>query len=105
MNPSGPGVLTHLTYGLFLVSIPVYTFSVWKNFGFKAFLRPTVALPLGALVGANFVFQNVATYMRELTFEIPRTRMVNHYKDIYGEKFLIDVLEPKFRLPESLESK
>lgn len=105
LNPSGPGVITHLGHGLIIAAVPIYAFTIWKDFGLKVFLRPVLALPIGVLVGLSVVFQNVANYCRELTFELPRSRMVSHYKDIYGEKFLIDVLEPSFRLPESLENK
>jgi hypothetical protein len=101
LQPSGPGVITHLAHGLILASLPVYAFAVWKNHGLKAFARPLVSLPLAVLFGGSYVFQNVASYCRELTFSLPRSSMVSHYKDIYGEKFLLDVLEPTFRLPES----
>jgi hypothetical protein len=84
LNPSGPGVLTHLVHGFLLASLPIYTYNIWRNFGTKAFLRPIVALPLGVLFGTSIAFQNVANYMRELTFELPRSRMVSYYKDTYG---------------------
>ena len=84
LNPSAPGVITHLVHGLFLVSIPVYSYSVWNNFGFKAFLRPAVAVPLVGLVGTNYLFQRVANYLRELTLGPARKNMVAFYKDQLG---------------------
>jgi hypothetical protein len=84
LNPSAPGVISHLIHGLFLVSIPVYAYSVWSNHGAKAFLRPAVALPLGALFTTSYLFQRVANYMRELTLGPARKNMVAFYKDQLG---------------------
>jgi hypothetical protein len=84
LNPSGPGVITHLIHGLLLFTTPIYTYSVWSNFGAKAFLRPVVILPLAALFGSNIFFQHVANYMRELTLGPARKNMVSFYKDQLG---------------------
>lgn len=105
LNPSAPGVLTHVVHATLSLATPIFAYSVWRNFGAKYFLRPQVFLPLGVLVGVNIGFQNVANYMRELTLTIPRGNLVSHYKNQYGESFLLDVLDPAYRLPDSLASR
>jgi hypothetical protein len=84
LNPSAPGVITHLVHGFLLASIPIYGYNVWRNFGVKAFLRPVVALPLGVLFGTSIAFQNVSNYVRELTLSSSRKSMVSYYKDQLG---------------------
>ena len=82
-----------------------YAAYVWRKLGTRGFIRPAVVLPLGVLmggwVGTNFVLNDV----RELTFSPARTSMVSRYTDQWGSKFLLDVLEPSFRLPEELDQK
>ncbi len=63
--------------------------------------RPQAIIRLGGVVVSYIAFQKVANYIRELNFSIPRKKLVNDYKEKYGEKFLIDVLDPNFRLPDS----
>lgn len=84
LNPSGPGVITHLIHGAIFLTTPIYSYAVWRNFGAKAFLRPAVVLPLAALFGTNIFFQYVANYMRELTLAPARKSMVSYYKDQLG---------------------
>lgn len=103
LNPSAPGVITYVAHSFLLFTTPIYAFTMWKNFGFKSFVSPKVFIPLGLLMGTSIGFQHVANYARELTFAYPRSKLVQKYKDQYGEKFLIDVLEPTFRLPKDFE--
>jgi len=105
LRPSAPGVITGLIHGGILLSLPIFAFTAWKNYGIKSFARPQVFIPLGVIVGTSFTFQTVANYCRELTFSLPRANLVTRFKDTYGEKFLLDVLEPSFRLPSGLETK
>ena len=76
-----------------------YSAYVWRNLGFKGFTRPAVAVPLGALVGGWVGYNWVANNLRELTWSSSRHKMVAKYNDQLGSKFLLDVLEPTFRLP------
>lgn len=101
LNAAAPGAITHLLQGFFIVASSSYSYYTWNNFGFKGFLRAPAVIGLGGLFASYFAFQKVSNYMREMTFAIPRRNLVNDYKEKYGEKFLIDVLDPNFRLPDS----
>lgn len=82
-----------------------FALSVWRREGSRGFVRPQVAVTCGALFGSIFTFQFVANYFREFTLAWPRRNMVNRYRDLYGEKYLLDVLDPNFRLPETTVEK
>lgn len=101
LNAAGPGPITHLIHGFFIVSTTTLSYYTWNNFGFKGFLRAPAVVGLGGLCVSYLAFQKISNYMREMTFALPRRNLVNDYKEKYGEKFLIDVLDPNFRLPDS----
>ena len=84
LNPSGPGVITHLIHGAILLTTPIYSYVVWSNFGAKAFLRPAIITPLVALFGFNIFSQHVTNYIREMTLAPARKSMVSYYKDQLG---------------------
>lgn len=101
LNAVAPGAITHIIQGFFLLSTTTFSYYTWNNFGFKGFARPQTVVGLGGLVVSYIAFQKVTNYMRESTFAFSRSKLVKDYKEKYGEKFLIDVLDPNFRLPDS----
>lgn len=101
LKAAEPGVLTHLGYGALLLTFPFYVIPVYRNFGLKAFLRPQVGAPLVGLIAATIAFQPLANYCRESLWSVPRRKLVEKYKDRWGEEYLLDVLNPTFRLPEA----
>lgn len=102
LNASAPGVISSLGHGAILFGATVYAGFVWKNLGLAGFARPVALIPLGGFAGAFVVFNWTANYLRELTLSGPRRKLISTYKDRYGASFLLDVLEPRFRLPESM---
>jgi len=103
LQPAAPGILTNLIHGLLIFSAPAYAFSVWTNHGIKTLIRPTAFLPLAAIVGGDFVFQRVSSSARELLWGQSRADLVNSYKARWGEDYLLDSLNPVFRLPDRHE--
>ena len=94
-----PGVISHLIYGSLLAATGWYTFYAWKNLGFGFVANKKTVAVLGGLIGTTYGSQVVLNYLRELTWSFSRSNLVENYKQKYGEKFLLDVLEPTFRLP------
>ena len=102
--PSAPGVITSLIHGGLMCSAAVYTGYIWRSFGLKGFANPQAVIPLGAIIGSSIVFQWSANRLRELSLSGARKKLVTLYSDRYGSNFLLDVLEPSFRLPESMQA-
>lgn len=64
LNPSAPGVITHLIYGAILVATSAYTLYAWRIHGIKFLAKPKLLIPLAGVFGVNFVFQEVANRCR-----------------------------------------
>ena len=100
LQPVAPGAITYLLHGALLSTAGLYTYSAWRNIGFSFLIKRKTLIPFVALVGLAVNFQFVANYARELIpWAYARAALVNRSKQKYGEKFLLDVLEPTFRLP------
>lgn len=101
LRPVSPGTISCLGQGFFLVSATFYSAYIWRILGLGGIARaPLSVIPVGGLIGAGMAFNFVANYMREWTWALPRSSLVKNYSDKYGPGFLLDVLDPKFRLPE-----
>ena len=100
LKSAEPGALTHILHGFTLLLVPAYFLPVYRNFGMKGFLRPKVTAPLFGLIGLNIVLQPIANRFRESLWSGSRERLVENYKEKWGEEYLLDVLNPTFRLPE-----
>ena len=105
LNAAAPGVISNLIHSSFAIGTCGYAVYVWKNLGLLGFARPAVTLPLFGIVGTWMTTNYVTNYIRELQWTSSRSKMVSLYKDQWGEKFLLDVLEPSFRLPQELDPK
>jgi hypothetical protein len=102
LSPSAPGVITNLEHAIFMCTTTIFAAYAWRKVGFAGFLKPLVVLPL---VGTWVGFSWINNELRELSFSSARGKMVARYTNEYGPKFLLDVLDPTFRLPEDLQSK
>lgn len=100
LKPVGPGITTNFWHGFLVATATVYSAYLWRSLGLKGIIRnPLSVIPSGVLIGGAIGFDIFANYIRELTWIIPRRNMVKSYSAKYGENFLLDVLDPKFRLP------
>ena len=82
----------------------IYTAYIWRSFGLKGFANPQAVIPLAGIAGSFLAVQWTANRLREFSLSGARSKLVSQYTDRYGSKFLLDVLEPSFRLPEAMES-
>jgi hypothetical protein len=100
LGSSAPGVITNVMHGGLLISMAGYSTYVWSKLGLIGFVNPRAVLPLGALMGAWVGCNWVANELRDWHFSRDRAAMVKHYSNQYGANYLLDVLQPTFRLPE-----
>ena len=105
LNPVAPGVITSLIHGAYLFGMTSYSAYVWRKLGVRGFFKPTAVLPLGVLLGGWTATNFVLNEAREMTFSSARSKMVQRYTDQWGSKYLLDVLEPSFRLSEEFDQK
>jgi len=92
LQPVAPGAITHLGYGGLLAGSAWYAFYAWRTVGLVNMLQPKTMIPLAVLLGSLVGFQVVSNYAREVQWTLPRSNLVDKYKQQYGEKFLLDVL-------------
>lgn len=101
LKPVAPGITTNFWHGFLIASAGIYSAYVWRALGLKGIARnPLSVVPAGVFFGGAVAFDVLANYARELTWYFPRKNMVESYKARYGDGFLLDVLDPRFRLPE-----
>jgi hypothetical protein len=84
LKPSAPGVITSVIHAFINLAMPLYVYSVWRNHGWAGFRQVRAVLPLAALVGINYGFQQTSSVIRELWMSGARRKMVNQYKDLNG---------------------
>ena len=101
LGSSAPGPITSVIHSGLLFSMAGYSGYIWSKLGVVGFLNPRALIPLGALAGTWVGFNWVANELRELHFSPARNSMVKHYTNQYGSDYLLDILDPTFRLPEA----
>ena len=97
LQPVAPGFLSYFAYGSMLSILGSYTVYSWRGFGYKMFISKPV-VPLiglyvafkGSMYGINFV--------REQLYGPERRRLAEHYRNEFGDEYLLEVLNPAFKL-------
>ena len=74
-----------------------YSYYLWRTRGLKGFAS-IAAIPIAALVGTRLATNEGLSYVRDYLFYFQRKELVRNYTEKYGEKFLLNVLNPAFRL-------
>jgi len=100
LGSPAPGPISSLFHGGLMIAMGGYSYYVWAKLGVAGFASLRALLPLGALLGSWVGFNWVANELRELHFGPGRSAMVKHYANQYGPDYLLDILDPSFRLPE-----
>lgn len=97
LNPVAPGFISYLIYGSFMAGMGVYTAYVFRSFGYKGLISKAMIPAVGIAVGYKVVEFGL-NYGRELLFAKQRGDLVEKYRNRLGKDYLLDVLDPSFRL-------
>lgn len=81
----------------FKLSIAGYVAYVWRSLGWKGFASKA-AIPLAALIVGHRATMYGVNFIREGVFSFHRSQMVEKYTNQYGAEFLLNALNPSFRL-------
>lgn len=99
LEPVAPGFLTYSFYAFTASLTAGYGAYVWRGYGYMGFLGkpviPFIGLYLfckGSQYGVN--------YIREQLYTPERNQLVDQYRMRFGEQYLLDVLDPSFKLTE-----
>ena len=74
-----------------------YTAYVFRSFGYQGLVSKAMIPVVGIAVGFKAVEYGL-NYGREMLFSRQRGELVEKYKNRLGKDYLLDVLEPSFRL-------
>ena len=97
LEPVVPGFLSYLIYGGFLAVMGGYTAVVFRSHGYQGLISKAM-LPVIALGVSMKGTEYGLNYGREMLYSRQRNALVENYKKRLGENYLLDVLDPKFRL-------
>jgi hypothetical protein len=97
INPVRPGVLSWMAVMGAYGTTALWGIYVWRTLGFKGFLGKG-GLVFAGLWGASLASIRVCDELREMSAWWRRSKLVNKYRSKYGDEYLLQVLDPSFRL-------
>lgn len=97
LQPVTPGPITYFINAGFYISAGLYGAYLWRTRGIRGFGTLAV-LPFAGLIAGRYITNEGLSYLRDFFYFNQRKAMVNSYAGKYGEDFLLDVLNPSFRL-------
>jgi hypothetical protein len=97
LQPVAPGFISYVIYGTFFGSMSVYTAYVFRSLGYKGLVSKAIIPVAGFAVGYKVVEYGL-NWGREFLYAGERSELVEKYKNRLGKEYLLDVLEPGFRL-------
>lgn len=103
LQPVAPGFISYMIYGVFYASIGGYSAYVFRSFGYKGLVSKAMIPALALFAGYKAVDYGL-NIGRELLFSRQRSELVEKYKRKLGKEYLLDVLDPEFRLSPSTET-
>ena len=97
LNPVAPGFISYLIYGTFAGSMSVYSAYLFRTMGYQGFATKAVA-PVIVIGVAYKAVEYGLNAGRELLFSRQRKNLVEKYQRKFGPNYLLDILDPAFRL-------
>jgi hypothetical protein len=97
LQPVNAGIISNLVGIGFMIPTSVYTVYLWRTRGFRGFGSIAVLPIVGLYIGRQLT-NEVMSYTRDYLYSIQRKELVENYKEKFGEKYLLSILDPSFRL-------